>query len=154
MALDRLTRRGRFREVLDLGCGSGVLAIALTRTLPRARILASDLDTQSVTVARANMAINGAARRITAVAADGFEHPALRTPAAFDLIVANILAAPLIMLAPKMRRALRANATLVVSGVLVGQAPQVVAAYRSQGFAVMAHARETGWSTLILRRRS
>lgn len=143
---------GRYRRVLDLGCGSGVLAIAIARALPSAGpIIATDLDAQSVEVARTNMRINGVASRIAAHAAAGLDHAALRGRR-FDLIVANILADPLIRLAPELARALAPRGRLVLSGLLVPQAREVIAAYRAAGLCVVEHARITGWSTLVLRR--
>jgi ribosomal protein L11 methyltransferase len=153
LALDRITRVKKFRDCLDLGCGSGVLAIALARAMPRARIAATDIDAQSVIVARSNMRANRAGHRIAALVASGLDHPRLRRPARFDLVVANILAEPLIRLAPAVSRALRRGGTLVVSGILVPQAPEVIAAYRAQGVALATHYREAGWSTLTLTRR-
>jgi ribosomal protein L11 methyltransferase len=151
-ALDALTRRGRFVRVLDLGCGSGVLAIALARALPRAAILATDLDAPSVAVARDNMRRNGVAGRISAFAAAGLDHPRLRGARRFDLIVANILADPLVELARGLSRALAPGGTLVLSGLLTPQSPRVIAAYRAAGFILRAHRRIEGWSTLVLAR--
>lgn len=151
-AIDRLTRRHAFRRVLDLGCGTGVLAIAVARALPHARIMATDLDAQSVLVARANMRANSAAARIRAYAADGLDHPALRRAGAFDLLIANILAGPLIALARTIAGAVAPGGRLVLSGILVPQAPPVVAAYRAAGFHLLTHSRANGWSTLVLRR--
>lgn len=152
-AIDQLTRRGTFSHVLDLGCGSGVLAIAVARALPQARILATDLDVQSVVVARQNMRQNGTANRIDAFVAAGLDAPKLRHPGAFDLVIANILADPLIKLARDIRRALRPGGALILSGLLIPQAPAVIAAYRAAGFALVTHRRILGWSTLTLARR-
>lgn len=153
LEIDRLTRRQTFDNILDLGCGSGVLAIALARALPHANILATDLDEQSVAVAAANMKANGAGQRIATVCAVGFAHPWVRHAAPFDLVVANILAAPLIELAREMAAHVRPGGTVVLSGLLVPQAPSVIAAYRAAGFTLIAHHRIIGWSTLRLVRR-
>lgn len=152
-AIDRLTRRRRFRRVLDLGCGSGVLAIATARMLPAARIFATDLDVQSVVVAKSNMQLNGVGRRIEALVADGLAAPQLRRAGRFDLLIANILAAPLIMLARDIRRAVAPGGMLVLSGLLVHQASEVIAAYVAAGFQLSEHRRILGWSTLTLVRR-
>lgn len=152
-AIDMLTRRQTFDNILDLGCGSGVLAIALARALPHAKILASDLDAQSVAVAAGNMRANGVGQRIATVCATGFAHPWVRHAAPFDLIVANILAGPLIKLAPEMAARIRPGGTVILSGILVPQAPAVIAAYLATGFCLAEHQRIMGWSTLRFRRR-
>lgn len=151
LAIDRLTRRRVFHNVLDLGCGSGVLAIGVHRALPRARILASDADAPSVAVARDNARANRCAAAIGFVAAHGFDHARLRN-ARFDLIVANILAGPLIDLARQVARATKPGGSVVLSGLLVRQAPAVIATYRSAGFRLDHHARIHEWSTLVLTR--
>ena len=151
-AIDRVTRRRTYRNVLDLGCGSGVLAIAVARVLPQAQIVASDLDLPSIAVAAENMRLNGVAHRIQTLAATGFDHRVLRQAGPFDLLIANILAGPLIMLAKDMARAVEAGGTLLLSGLLVPQAPQVLAAYRASGFHLVRHDRVYGWSTLELTR--
>jgi ribosomal protein L11 methyltransferase len=152
LAIDRLTRSRRYANVLDLGTGSGVLAIAIARLMPRARITASDLDRRSVEVARENMAVNRVGLRIRALQAAGLGAPDIRRAAPFDLIVANILAEPLIALAPDVAQALAPDGTLILSGLLIHQAPAVIAAYRANGLAVSSHDRITGWSTLVLAR--
>lgn len=153
LAIDRLTRNEDFQNILDLGTGSGVLAIALARVLPNAEIIATDLDAQSVRVAAENMRINGVGQRIAVTQADGVRHAWLRQAKPFDLVIANILAGPLIMLAPQLARTVRPAGTLVLSGLLIPQAPQVIAAYRAAGFHLLSHERISGWSTLTLRRR-
>lgn len=152
-AIDMLTRRRPPRSVLDLGCGSGVLAIALARALPRARILASDLDRRSVEVARANMQANGTSGRIRTLVASGLDAPALRRRGAFDLVVANILAGPLRKLSGAVSAAVRPGGHVVLSGVLIPESPAVIAAYLAHGFHLERHSRLAGWSTLVLRRR-
>ncbi|MCL4766952.1 MAG: 50S ribosomal protein L11 methyltransferase [Hyphomicrobiaceae bacterium] len=152
IALDRLTRRRRFARVLDLGCGSGVLAIAAARALPRALIEASDNDPQAIAVAGTNARVNGVAGRIRLRIADGLPRGRTRE-SRYDLILANILADPLVELAPGMARALAAGGVAVLSGLLVRQAAAVAAAYRSHGLVLASHRRQAGWSTLTLVRR-
>lgn len=152
LAIDRLTRRRHYADVLDLGCGSGVLSIAVARALPAARILASDLDAQSVYVAADNTAANRARSRITTIVASGLDHPRLRRPQSFDLLIANILAAPLIMLSGAIARATKPGGHLILSGLLTHQAREVIAAYRARGFFLEQHSRIAGWSTLVMRR--
>jgi ribosomal protein L11 methyltransferase len=151
-AIDRITRLRAYRNVLDLGCGSGVLAIAVARTLPGALILASDLDRPSIEVARENMRLNGVAKRIHAFAAAGLDHPYIRHAGKFDLLIANILAGPLILLATRIAGAVQPGGTVLLSGLLIPQAPQVIAAYRAAGFRLDRHDRVHGWSTLTLTR--
>lgn len=150
LALDRLTRRGRFRRALDLGCGSGVLAIATARALPAARIIASDIDREAVRVARANVARNRVGRRVEVIAARGLAHPRLRAAAPFDLVLANILAGPLVLLAPSMATAVWRGGTAVLSGILAEQSAEVEAAWRAAGFLLAERRVLNGWSTLVL----
>ncbi len=151
-ALGRLAHVMKPRRVLDLGCGSGVLAIAASRLMPHAMILASDIDPTSVDVARDNARLNGASGRVRVIVSAGFAHPALHQGPAFDLIVANILARPLIALAGDIRHRLAVGGIAVLSGLLVAQAEQVAAAYRASGFRMVRRADRTGWTTLVLQR--
>jgi len=151
-ALDHLVRAPlRVRRALDLGCGSGVLAIALARRLPHARVVASDIDPVAVTVAASNARANGLGRRVSFTIAAGLADP--RLAGRFDLIAANILAEPLIALATAMARAVRPGGRVVLSGILDAQAAAVLAAYAARGFSRLAHRRIAGWSTLVLIRR-
>lgn len=153
-ALDGLARARRFRSILDLGCGSGILAIAAARAWPKARIVASDIDARSVEVAEDNARLNRAAAPISFVCAAGVNAGAARRAAPYDLIVANILAAPLIRLAPDIRRvAVTPGGNVVLSGLLTREVPAVLAAYRAQGFALISHRRYDGWSVLVLAAR-
>ena len=152
IALDRLTRQRRFRRVLDLGCGSGVLAIAAAQTLPLATVRASDIDPVAVEVARGNFRSNRLGGRIKAYAATGLAHTALRGDGRYDLVLANILAGPLIRLAPELARAIEPEGVAVLSGLLVDQAHEVSAAYRASGFRVVERRDYTGWTTLVVQR--
>jgi ribosomal protein L11 methyltransferase len=149
--LDRLARTRQPRNVLDLGCGSGVLAIAAAKRL-RARVLASDIDPDAVAVARDNVRLNGAAPWVTVVAAAGLEHAAIRARAPFDLILANILASPLIALAPALATAVAPGGHLILSGLLERQGPRVLAAYRARGLRPLKRLVLEGWVSLLLRR--
>jgi len=152
LAIDRLARTGSYRRVLDLGCGSGVLAIAAARAMRDAQVIASDSDPLAVEVARANADANGA-RRIATACAVGLEHPWLRHAAPFDLIIANILAGPLRMLAGNVSKSLRRGGSIVLSGILNREAAAVIAAYAAHGFVLVQHRRIGDWSTLTLRKR-
>jgi ribosomal protein L11 methyltransferase len=149
-AIDRLTRHRCFARVLDLGCGTGVLAIAAARVLPGARVLAVDNDPLATAIARTNARLNGVGRRVRVIDASGFAHPLLRPPRAFDLVLANLLPGPLVELAPAMRRALRPGGVAVLSGVLDHQAREVGASYRAAGFRLLARSRRAGWTVLTL----
>jgi ribosomal protein L11 methyltransferase len=152
MALERLAGRRRFRRILDLGCGSGILAIAAARLWP-ARVIAADNDPVAVAVARANARTNGVGHRVRALASEGYRNPRLRAAAPFDLIVANILADPLCALARASARHLAPGGTLVLSGLLDRQALRVLDAHRRHQLALQARIDVTIWTTLVLRRR-
>jgi ribosomal protein L11 methyltransferase len=152
LAIDKLARAGRYRRVLDLGCGSGVLAIAAARCLHDAQVIATDSDPVAVEVARANADANGA-RRIATACALGLDHPWLRHAAPFDLIIANILAGPLRALAGDVSRSLRRGGGVILSGILNPEAAAVLAAYAAHGFFLIQHRRIGEWSTLTLRKR-
>ena len=151
LALDVLARRRRRPRVLDLGCGSGILALAAARTWHVA-VLASDIDPLAITVARENAAINGAAKLFRAVVAPGFRHAAITRAAPFDLIFANILARPLVRLAPAMRRHLAPGGVVVLSGLLGTQEAMVRNAYRAKGLKLVGRFARDGWHTLLLQR--
>jgi ribosomal protein L11 methyltransferase len=118
-----------------------------------ARIGASDLDAQSVLVAAENSRRNRERRRIRFSISRGLSSPEIARRAPFDLLIANILAGPLVALAPALRKAVQRNGTLVLSGLLVPQAPEIIAVYGAHGFRLNRHDRIAGWSTLTLQRR-
>ncbi len=153
IAIDRLTRRRQFGHVLDLGCGSGVLAIAAALALPHASIVASDIDREAVRVAQANVRNNRMAGRIRVYAATGLAHAALRGNGRYALVTANILAGPLINLAPDLARAITPGGIAVLSGLLTDQAREVGATYQAAGFRLLETRNLTGWATLTLVRR-
>lgn len=151
--LDSLLRRRQPRRILDLGTGTGVLAIAAVRALHRP-VLASDIDARSVQVAAENARLNRAAPLVTAVHAPGFASPAFRGPARapFDLVMANILANPLKRLASPMAQHLAPSADVILSGLLPHQANSVIAAYRMAGMILVRRLQLDGWTSLLLRR--
>lgn len=151
-AMDRLLRRRRFRSVLDLGCGTGVLAIAAARAIPAARVLAVDNDPLAVAIARTNARLNGAGQRVDVISATGLAHPRLRRPRSFDLVLANLLPGPLIELAPALRAGLRPRGIAVLCGLLDHQARELAATYRAAGFGLAARSRRAGWTVLTLER--
>lgn len=152
LALDQLARGGTFRNALDIGCGTGVLAMAMAKTF-RAPVLASDIDPVAVAVTRDNVRINGLARYVDAVCADGVRHHRLDARAPFDLITANILAGPLVRLAPMLGTRVVSGGIVVLSGLLGDQEPMVLSAYRGQGFDLSRRLALKGWHTLVLSRR-
>jgi ribosomal protein L11 methyltransferase len=152
IALDRLSKRWRPRDVLDIGTGSGILAIAAARAL-NARIVVSDMDPIATAVASKNARRNGVQSRVSVVTAEGLAHPTLRSAHA-DLLFANLLLGPLLKLAPAFASALRASGICVLSGLLDSQAPQVEARFCSLGFRRDSRILLDGWTTLLLRRGS
>ena len=153
-AIDRLARARRLRRILDLGCGSGILAIAAARVWPSARICGSDIDPVSIEVARENAGRNGARGRVQFVVADGLAHGALAGRRPFDLVVANILAGPLIRLAPDVARAVRPGGLVVLSGLLGEQMREVAGVYAMAGFRLVGRNLRHNWATLTLVRNS
>jgi ribosomal protein L11 methyltransferase len=151
-AIDQIARRSRPARIVDLGCGTAVLAIAAARVFPAARVLAVDNDPVATAVARANVRLNRAASRVRVLTASGFDHAASRAFHPVDLVLANILPRPLIALAPAMRRALRPGGIVVLSGLLAHQARQVRATYAAAGFHLLHHATRSGWTALTLMR--
>jgi ribosomal protein L11 methyltransferase len=143
------SRRGR--RILDLGTGSGVLAIAAARGL-RQRVLATDLDPAAVRVARANVRLNRAGALIEVVNADGVTARSIRRGAPFDLVFANILLGPLQRMATPLQKLTAPGSHIVLSGLLRAQANAVLAAYRI--FALERRIDLDGWTTLVLARRA
>lgn len=151
-AIDCLSRQHTVHRALDLGCGSAVLSIALARTQPAARIIASDRDAQSIVVAQDNIRQNRARRQVTALVANGLNHPALHH--AFDFVIANILAGPLLHLAPDLSRVVKTCGLLTLSGILDRQAAEIQARYQSFGFALCSKFQLDGWTTLTFVKRA
>ena len=153
-AYDRLLDDGqRFDNVLDLGCGTAVLAMSAAR-MGTAHVLASDIDPVAVEVALANVKANGLVGRVACVESIGFDSPVLRAGAPFDLIFANILKGPLIELAPDMAAHLAPGGRAILSGLLVEQADEIVEVYQGQGLALETREDLGEWSALTLRRLS
>ncbi len=152
-AISNLGKRRRFQNVLDLGCGTGVLAIAASR-LWRTRIIASDIDPTATGVARQNIRENGEGPFVEVTTAEGLSHPALTRRAPYDLILANILAGPLTYLAPSIARAIAPRGHLVLSGLLTWQENLVLSFYRVHGLVLRARHRDGPWSALVLERVS
>jgi ribosomal protein L11 methyltransferase len=150
LLLDQVLKAWYPRRVLDLGTGTGVLAIAAAKALHRA-VLASDIDAASVRVARDNARLNQAGDLVQVIRATGFSAPQFAGHGPFDLVLANILANPLRQLAGPMTRHLAPSALVILSGLLTPQAAGVIAAYRARGLVPLRHLRIDGWSSLLLR---
>jgi ribosomal protein L11 methyltransferase len=150
LLLDHVLKAWRPRRVLDLGTGTGVLAIAAAKALHE-KILASDIDPISVGVAQENARLNMSGHLVQAIPATGFAAPQFAQSGPFDLVLANILANPLRQLATPMSRHLAPSALVILSGLLTHQAASVIAAYRARGLVPLRHLRIEGWSSLLLR---
>ena len=151
LLLDHVLKAHRPRRVVDLGTGSGVLAIAAAKALHR-RVLASDIDPSSVLTARDNARINGVGNLVETVRATGFAAPQFAARGPFDLVLANILANPLRQMATPMATHLAPSALVILSGLLPHQARGVIAAYRARGLVLERHLIIEGWSSLLMRR--
>jgi ribosomal protein L11 methyltransferase len=151
-AFDQLLRRRPFRRVLDMGCGSAILAIAAARVDRQCRALAVDNDPLAVAVARDNARRNHVASRVPCLVSNGYDDATIRRSGPFDLIFANILADPLIGMAGDLRRHLAPGGVAVLSGLLERQAATVLAAHRAQGLREIARVERYPWVALVLRR--
>jgi len=151
LLLDRVLKAYRPRRVLDLGTGTGVLAISAAKAL-RIKLLASDIDPLSVLTARNNARLNGTGVLVETIRASGFSAPEFARRGPFDLVLANILANPLRQMATPMARHLAPSALVILSGLLPHQAQGVIAAYRARGLVLERQIQIEGWSSLLLRK--
>jgi ribosomal protein L11 methyltransferase len=149
VAFDALLKARNFPRVLDVGTGTGVLAIAAARTGTRAAV-GTDIDPVSVRIARENAMLNRARARF--VRADGLAHRAVAGAGPYDLVFANILARPLVRLAPGIGRALKPGGVAILSGLLRHQQRYVAAAYLARGFRLVRRYHRDAWATLVLQR--
>ncbi|PAQ03526.1 50S ribosomal protein L11 methyltransferase [Mesorhizobium mediterraneum] len=149
--LEQVVRRERPRNALDLGTGSAVLAIAVAK-LAHIPVLATDIDPVAIKVAAANARLNHVKALVEAVTAPGFHHPIFAARGPFDLIVANILARPLMRLAPEMAGHVTLGGSIVLSGILDRQRDAVISAYVGQRFRHVRTLHREGWVTIHLKR--
>ncbi|MCB1972308.1 MAG: 50S ribosomal protein L11 methyltransferase [Geminicoccaceae bacterium] len=155
LAFEDLLTRHRPEHVLDMGCGSAILAIAAARSLPARRgeaIVASDNDPIAVRVAAENACQNAVGHRIRTVLADGYDSALIHRSAPYDLVFANILADPLCAMAPGLRRHLARGGHAILAGLLDRQADTVIEAHVRTGLQLVGRLDLSPWTTLILRR--
>jgi ribosomal protein L11 methyltransferase len=152
---DRLLKRRRnflrTGQVLDVGCGAGVLAIAAAKILRR-KVWLGDIDPVAVAVANANARLNGVGAFCRAIVSRGVENQRLREAAPYDLVFANILAKPLRLLAPSLAAVISTDGEAIVSGLLLADVAGVLASWRAQGFDLAERIELEGWASLRLRR--
>jgi ribosomal protein L11 methyltransferase len=151
LLLDQVLKACWPRRVLDLGTGTGVLAIAAAKAL-HGKVLASDIDPLSVKVAAENARLNGTCDLVEAIRASGFSAAQFKRRGPFELVLANILANPLRQMATPMARHLAPGALVILSGLLPPQASAVIAAYRARGLILKRHVQIEGWSSLLMRK--
>jgi len=151
IALDWLSRLKPVGVVLDVGTGSGVLAIAAAKR--GAWAIATDIDATALRVARANILQNGVGHAVTCLQADGLDHAAVRARAPYDLVLANILAEPLMGMAHALRRVTAPRSAIVLSGILRGQGWRVTRRFNASGFVLWRRIDRAGWTTLVMIRR-
>ena len=150
-ALDRLLAKRRYHRPLDLGTGTGLLAIAIAE-IQGTRVLATDIDPVATRIARANADLNGVGPFIETLTANGMQHRRINERAPYDLVVANILARPLPRLARPIAKAITYDATIVLSGLRTMDRSRVLAAYRMQGLYLQWSLQEDEWMALVLGR--
>lgn len=153
LAIGRLSAATAPRSVLDLGTGSGVLGIAAAKAFAhRPRVAAADIDPIAIAVARENCRKNSAADAVSLAVGDGRKPALAYARAPFDLVVANILAKPLLILAPRLRELTRRGGVLILSGLLTGQVREILGRYSATGFRLVERRDLEGWATLTLKR--
>ncbi len=152
-ALDRLAATGFVgRNVVDMGCGTAVLAMAAAKIWPNP-VLATDIDPVAVEVAAANLEVNDLVGRVACLEAAGFDSPRLHEAAPFDLVLANILKGPLLALAPDMARHIAPGGHAILSGILDEQAEEIRETYGNSGFDPLEAETIEGWTTVLLCRQ-
>lgn len=150
-ALEWLSKQRNFRHILDMGCGSGILAIAAAK-LWRTNVLAADIDPVAVQVTAENAKINRVQGQIEAVVSDGYASKRIKDDAPYQLIISNILARPLVAFAPSLAGNLAPGGVAVLSGLLSSQEAQVRTAHQAQGLIFERRFTHGDWHTLVFRK--
>lgn len=153
VALDEMARYLSPRRVLDMGCGTAILGMAAAKIWP-VPVLATDVDPVAVQVSKQNIALNGLSARVKALVSDGYAHPAIHRNGQYDLILANILAPPLVAFSADLASVLAPGGRVILAGLLARQAPRVLAAHRRQGLHLVKKIIVGEWATLVLGRRA
>ncbi len=148
LGLDHVMRKRRIHKVLDLGTGSGVLSIAALKTGAK-RAIGTDIDLDSVRVSRENARKNNVAARYKGIHCSGVRSPTVQADAPYDTVFANILARPLVGLAPDIHRVTAPGGAIILSGLLHHQEPQVIGAFAGRGLSLIKRFHRDGWSTLL-----
>ena len=152
LALASVLKRKHPRRILDVGCGSGVLAIAAAKATGQI-VFASDIDPVAISVARQNARINEKGPQLRTLVAVGVEHIQISTNGPYDLMFANILAGPLMRMSTSLTKQLASGGDLVLSGLLHHQEARIISAYRLAGLTLQQRWQQDGWSTLLFSRR-
>lgn len=152
-ALDDLGCSRDFNRLLDMGCGSGILAIAMAKIWGH-KVVAADIDPIAVTVTEENAKRNHEDDKLICCISDGYDNAVIGKRAPYDLIVANILARPLVELAPELAKHLAEDGVAVLSGLLDRQEAEVLAAHAEQGLYLQKRYPQNGWHTLVISRKS
>ena len=148
----KLAKQQKFTMVLDMGCGSGILSIAAKKLQPTCRVVGVDIEAEAVRRTSLNTKMNACERDYHAFCSVGFQNP--RTRQVYDLCFANILAKPLVRLAPAMQRYIKSQGYVIVSGLLNKQAPMVCQAYKLCGFTVADKVSIQGWQSILFKKLS
>lgn len=151
-ALDALSKRHDFKNALDMGCGSGILAVAMAKLWPKIRVTAVDIDPESTAVTERHAAMNGVAGRIRAETGDGYAAPSVARDGPFDVIAANILAGPLIAMAGDLEKNLGPGGFCILSGLLKRQMREVAAAHEARGLVLAGQSDIGEWQALVFRK--
>lgn len=151
LAIDALLKRGRPLSAIDVGAGTGILALGLAKAI-KLKVVAGDIDPEAVRVARDNARLNGAPNLLDLYVAPGARHAKANRTRGFEVVIANILQRPLMKLAPSLSRIMTLRGTLILSGLLIRDVPGVLAAYRMQGLSLVSQSHREGWATLVMKR--